>query len=68
LPTTVDQNGFSFVKIEESAQVLRSVSQNTTQRKEMGERAFDMWKKHFSWEVIAKKYENLYFKLLAEKK
>ncbi len=68
LPTTVDQNGFSFVKIEESAQVLRSVYQNASQRKEMGERAFDKWKKHFSWEVIAKKYEDLYTKLLAEKK
>lgn len=68
LPTIRDEKGFSFVKVEASAEMLRQVYENKEQRHELGERAFDNWKKKYSWEVIAKMYESLYEKLLAEKK
>jgi len=68
LPTRKDDNGFSFVKVDEAAGILAKFFNNTGQREEMGRRAFEVWKQKYSWEVIAKTYEDLYKKLLLEKK
>jgi L-malate glycosyltransferase len=68
LPTTKDANGFSFVKVDESAKILRHFYENKEKRKALGEKAFVQWKKRFSWEVITKSYEDLYLRLIKEKK
>lgn len=67
LPTRKDDNGFSFVKIEEAAQMLRQLYDNPKKREEMGKRAFQNWKQYYSWEVIAKRYEELYKNLLEKR-
>jgi len=64
LPTTIDNQGFSYAKINQSAMVLENIYNNKHQRKIMAESGYKAWKKQFTWEKITKRYEKLYQTLL----
>lgn len=67
LPTEIDKEGYSHVKMNESVVMLNEVYLNVARREDMAAKAFLNWKEKFSWEVIAKKYESLYLSLINEK-
>jgi glycosyltransferase involved in cell wall biosynthesis len=64
IPTTRDKNGFSHVSIKAGIRMLNELFRDQGKRKKMAETAFEIWKRKYSWEVIAKEYENLYLSLL----
>jgi len=66
LPTIKDHKGYglSNVKIKESVKILEDVYYNRKRRSEMAENGFKVWKEKYSWEKIAKQYEDLYGKLI----
>lgn len=64
LPTTKDKNGYSIVDIDLSAKILEQIYYNIDKRKIMAESGYAVWKKRFTWELIAKQYECMYRKLL----
>ncbi len=64
MPTTKDEGGFSHVKVEEGVKMLNMLYADEQQRKQMAEESFAIWKQKYSWEVIAKEYEQLYLSLL----
>lgn len=64
MPTTKDEGGFSHVKIEEGVKLLNALYADEQQRTRMAEESFAIWKQKYSWEVIAKEYEQLYLSLL----
>ncbi len=63
LPTTRDKNGYSRADIGQSVKLLEGMYDNPKKRVAMQEAGFNIWQEQFSWEKIAKKYENLYLKL-----
>ncbi len=67
LPTQIDGSGYSHAEIGKSALKLNQIYFNKEKRNELGEKGYDAWQKNFSWEVISKKYEALYYQLLNEK-
>ncbi len=66
LPTTKNQEGFSFARISEGVNSLNMIYQDEKKRKAMGQTAFENWQQKYSWEVITKQYEALYTQLLKE--
>lgn len=64
LPCDVDANGFSHARIAQSADMLTHLWKNKNERQTMGENAREAWRKSFSWEVIARQYEDMYKQLL----
>ena len=60
LPTNKDERGYSHVEIQESARILEDSFSDPEKLKDMAENGFNQWKKRFTWEKIAKEYENLY--------
>lgn len=67
LPTKKSNDGFSYANIKGSVEMLNELYENKQLREQLATLAYNEWKAHFSWEVIAKKYENLYKDLLKEK-
>jgi glycosyltransferase involved in cell wall biosynthesis len=67
LPTDMGFRGYSRVRIEESAKMLEELYDNPSQREAMGNAGFEAWQERFTWGKIAKQYEELYLKLLAER-
>lgn len=64
LPTDKDSSGFSHVKIKEGVRVLNDLYNNKERRERMAVESHQIWKQKYSWEVIAKEYEQLYLSLL----
>jgi len=64
LPTEIDKEGYSRVKMNESVTMLNELYLNKPKREEMASKAFLNWKEKFSWEIITKKYEALYLSLI----
>jgi glycosyltransferase involved in cell wall biosynthesis len=60
LPTEKDAMGYSHAKIDESAVLLADVYMNSSMRYEMAEAGFSAWRKDFTWEDIARRYEDVY--------
>jgi glycosyltransferase involved in cell wall biosynthesis len=64
LPTEKNKEGFSKVNIKGSIKMLEDLVADKNKRQQMGETAFENWKKKYSWEVITDSYENLYKPLI----
>lgn len=64
LPTTFDKNGFSIVRIKESAQMLELLMENKQERDNLGKVGHAAVIKDFTWSKIALRYEKLYLDLL----
>lgn len=68
LPTSKKEKGFVKVDIKKSAKILEDIVKNGEKRKELSENGYNSWKENFTWEKIARNYENLYLTLLKNKK
>jgi glycosyltransferase involved in cell wall biosynthesis len=66
LPTFIDDKGFSHAQINESAEQLNALYTDVSRRDQLAQQGFQAWKKKFSWEIIAKQYEQLYLNLLMQ--
>lgn len=66
IPTKKDEEGFSHVIISEGVKMLNELYVNKSKREKMGSYSHAIWKEKFSWEVIAKAYEKLYFHLICK--
>jgi glycosyltransferase involved in cell wall biosynthesis len=64
LPTTKDKRGYSRVDIGQSIKLLERLYQDPETRSAMQEAGFKKWQEQFSWETIAKRYEDVYLELL----
>jgi len=64
MPTTKDNDGFSHVVIEGGVKMLNELYIDKIKREKMGNEAFAIWQKKYSWEVITKEYEQLYLSLI----
>lgn len=68
LPTKIDAKGYSHVIIRKAADCLNAFYKNKKKRQELADNGFNAWKNEFSWEIIVKKYEQLYTDLLKNKR
>jgi glycosyltransferase involved in cell wall biosynthesis len=64
LPTTMDKSGYSHARIPESVRLLNELYFDKQKREQLAKTGFEAWKNNFTWELIAKKYEELYKGLL----
>lgn len=64
MATTKDEGGFSHVVVSDGIEKLNTLYYNKSKRDKMANEAFEIWKQKYSWEVIAKEYEQLYSKLV----
>jgi L-malate glycosyltransferase len=64
LPTIKDKRGYSRADIGQSVPLLENVYHDPERRAAMREAGFKKWQEQFSWEKIAKRYEEVYVKLL----
>ena len=66
LPTIKSNLGYSKALIDESALILENVLMNSEKLKTMGDIGFQIWQERFTWEKIAKDYENLYSQVIVK--
>jgi glycosyltransferase involved in cell wall biosynthesis len=64
LPTFIDHEGFSCAHIDQSAAQLNNLYADDPKRKKLAKQGFQAWEKKFSWEIITKRYEQMYLNLL----
>lgn len=64
MPSVQHPDGFCSVRINESAQMLRSIYLNPMLRSEAAEKGYHAWKNQFTWSTIAESYLNLYSHLI----
>lgn len=64
LPTTKNEAGLSFAKIDESAVILEKLFYDQKTRSRLAESGHKAWSENFTWEIIAKRYEKLYQSLI----
>lgn len=64
LPTHKTKRGYSYARINESVVMLQKLYNNKKIREELAQSGFRAWEDKFTWEKIAKAYENQYKKLL----
>ena len=67
LPTSIDKNGYSHVNINSSVKLLREFYDDSTFRNKLATSGYQSWKSKFTWEIIAKKYIDLYITLINNK-
>lgn len=60
LPTTVDEKGYSHANIAGSVGIMEKIYRDTERRRGMKEAGFKAWQERFTWEKIARQYEQLY--------
>ena len=65
LPTTKDKNGRSMALRDKSTVLLETIYNNPKKRKTMAENGYNAWKKRFTWDKIAKQYEQVYQNIIA---
>ena len=64
LPTVKDSKGHSHAQIKESAAILKNMLPDQNLLDQLANNGYKSWQTNFTWEIIANKYENLYFKLV----
>ncbi len=64
MDTQKNAEGFSQANIADGVKKLNELYHHSEQRKALGAKAFNAWKEKYSWEVIAKQYEQLYLNLV----
>jgi len=64
LPTNKNSEGFSFVDKYLAVNMLNDLYDDAAKRKSLSSISFNNWKNKFSWEIIAKRYEQMYKDLL----
>lgn len=64
LPTKKDHEGYSRVNIKKSSRILEIIYSNKKMRNMMAEAGFKIWKKKFTWQKIAERYDLEYKKLI----
>lgn len=64
LPTLIDKNGYSHAEINKSAALLEKIYNNPIKLKTMAENGYRTWKKRFTWDKIAKQYEQVYQEII----
>lgn len=64
LPTFIDEEGFSCAEITGSAKQLNALYDQTPKRKQLAKQGFQAWQEKFSWEVITRRYEEVYLNLI----
>ncbi len=67
LPTTKTSWGLSYAQITESAAMLAELFNNPEKRLQMSNAGFSAWEKQFTWERIAKLYEQVYVNIMTTK-
>lgn len=67
IPTSVDENGFSHVNIEQGAKLLDEMLQKEDLRKQLAQAGKKHWREKFTWEKITESYLSLYNQLIAAK-
>jgi len=50
-----------FADVEKSARMLTSLINNKLQRQKIAQNGYEGWKDKFTWEIISRRYEALYF-------
>jgi len=60
LPTRKDTQGLSHVEMQGGVTMLNALFHDRARRAKMGAQAYDIWRREYSWEVIAQKYDQLY--------
>jgi glycosyltransferase involved in cell wall biosynthesis len=66
LPTIKSKLGYSKALIDESALILENLLMDSEKLKTMRDMGFQIWQESFTWEKIAKDYENLYSQVIAK--
>lgn len=64
LPTTINSQGLSYVRVDQSTKVLESIYNDSQQRIKMASLGYQAWQRRFTWEKITRHYEKLYQSLL----
>ncbi len=64
LPTIKDSKEFSRAEIKSSARILENIYYDKNKRNEMANNGYLAWQEKFTWEKIARSYEELYLSLL----
>ncbi len=64
LPTMINDAGYSHVDVTNAAEDVSNLLSDEARRKQMATSAKAAWQHKFTWEIIAKKYEDLYASLL----
>jgi glycosyltransferase involved in cell wall biosynthesis len=67
LPTFIDEKGFSCALIDQSVTQLNKLYADDRKRKQLAKQGFEAWEKKFSWEIITKRYEQMYLNLLTSR-
>jgi glycosyltransferase involved in cell wall biosynthesis len=67
IPTVIDKHGYSHADIGKAAKLMEELYRNPEKRVALRNAGFKNWQEKFSWEKIARRYEELYGKLLADK-
>lgn len=67
LPTEFDEYGYSVANIKESSRIFRKLLNDDARLKEYGMNGYRSWYNNFTWEEIAKVYEDLYVQLINKK-
>lgn len=67
LPTLKFANGFAKADVKKSIEVLESIYHNKDRSQVLSDNGYISWKNSFTWDIIAKQYENLYLKLIGDK-
>jgi L-malate glycosyltransferase len=66
LPTIFDKDGFSRVKIKESATMIKALLKNKREMENLARVGNEAFLEKFTWSKIARRYENLYLQLLRQ--
>jgi L-malate glycosyltransferase len=64
LPTIKDERGYSHAIIRGSAKLLEELYLDVDRRSRMARNGQEAWRSKFTWEEIAKRYEELYLALV----
>jgi glycosyltransferase involved in cell wall biosynthesis len=68
LPTLKRANGFVKADVNKSVKTLENIYNDKGKRQFLSVNGYNSWKNSFTWELIAKRYEALYLKLIDDNK
>lgn len=66
LPTVKFENGSVKADVRKSTEVLEALYNDKDKYQYLSEKGYAAWKNSFTWEIIARKYEALYLRLVSE--
>jgi len=67
LPTIKNSWGFSHAQSQESAVMLTDLYNSPQRRQQMADAGFSAWEKQFTWENVARLYEQVYIDVMTGK-